>query len=158
RCAIHDIAAHPPNSGNILRRAVVIQRQHIKPALNQRRQTMTAEKAGGASYQYTTCFRAHASVSVRSAGETGPTLVLRGNHLDRRGPHDVERRIVMAYSSGALGRVRHRGLVDEVCIRSQRQVTMSATFRNVKHPARLVIEFNAEPLTKCWAAGAQVNG
>src|SRR5262245_61496143 len=64
----------------------------------------------------------------------------------------------MAYAGGALGRVRHRRLVHEIGIRSQRQVAVSATLRNVEHAARFIIEFGAEPMTKGWASDTQVDG
>src|SRR5258708_16912074 len=63
----------------------------------------------------------------------------------------------MAHPDSALRRVAYRGVVDEICIRHQCQIAVSATLRNVEHAPRLVVELGAEPLTKGRAAGAQVN-
>ena len=58
--AIHHVAAHPFDARDIQGCPLAIQSDHVEPALDQRREAMTAEEAGGAGHQYTIACAGHA--------------------------------------------------------------------------------------------------
>src|SRR5580700_11241524 len=68
RRPVHDIAAYPPDAGDVRGRAVAIKAQYGKPTLNQRRQTMTAQEPGSAGHQYRVC-RRHALAPLKKLGQ-----------------------------------------------------------------------------------------
>src|SRR5262249_47801626 len=74
RRTVHDIAAYPPDTGDILWRSLMIQPEHIKSAFDQGSQTMTAEETGGAGHHYIISSGDHALISARSLKNLGQFL------------------------------------------------------------------------------------
>src|SRR6185312_12448875 len=83
--------------------------------------------------------------------------VLRRDDGDRPRPDDTQCGIIMAHTARVAWDIGNRGVIHEIGIRDEREITMCAAFRDVQHPSGLLVELRAEPMAISGTARPKID-